>query len=306
MNPTSSSHSLRWRLIGALVIIAPVLCLLWLDGYVHFGRPGIWLLPFGAIVAGTALSELHHLASAAGQTRFPAFRSILLGELNLTIAGLPILFPELRSVLPDVWTWAAFGITVSLMAGLLWAMVRFRSTRGVTNDAALDHFHGVMIVLPLLFMLHLRLAWPDVRGLWAMASIPWVTKMSDAGAFFAGRSLGKRKMAPNLSPKKTWAGAIGGTLAAAFAAVAFLVVVRAIFGTRLAGNVAWWEMVVFGALLALAGVLGDLAESLLKRDAGLKDSSDWLPGLGGTLDVVDSILWTAPVGYACWMLWIGR
>ena len=92
---TGPSHGLRWRLIGALAIIAPVLGLLWLDGYVNFGRPGIWLLSFGALVSGTALGELHHLASAAGQTRFPAFRSILLGELSLAIAGLPIIFPGL-------------------------------------------------------------------------------------------------------------------------------------------------------------------------------------------------------------------
>lgn len=306
MNHTGSAHTLRWRLIGALAIIAPVLGLLWLDARVNFGRPGIWLLPFGAIVTGTALWELNHMASAAGQTRFPAFRSILLGELSLAIAGLPIVFPGVRTALPDVWAWAAMGIMASLMAGLLCAMVRFRTTRGVTNDAAIDHFHGVMIVLPLLFLLHVRLAWPDVRGLWVMASIPWITKVSDAGAFFAGRTLGMRKMAPRLSPKKTWAGAIGGTVAAACAAVAFLMVVRLIFADQLAGHVSWVEITVFGVLLALAGILGDLAESLLKRDAGLKDSSAWLPGLGGTLDVVDSILWTAPIGYACWMLWLGR
>ena len=186
-------------------------------------------------------------------------------------------------------------------------MVRFRQSQGVTNEAALDHFHGVMIVLPLLFLLHTRLAWPDSRGLWAMASIPWVTKMSDAGAFFAGRTFGKRKLAPYTEPQKNLGrrrGRHGGG--------------RTVGGRVSVGGpqhlrdgnwqdcTSCWEFAGFGLLLALAGVFGDLAESLLKRDAGLKDSSDWLPGLGGTLDIVDSILWTAPVGYACWMLWLDR
>ena len=117
----------------------------------------------------------------------------------------------------------------------------------------------------------------------------YTTFATDTGAFCAGRALGGRKLAPRVSPGKTVAGAIGGLLAGAVAAVAL----NAILG--LGRNP--WLMLALGALAALAAELGDLAESLLKRSLGVKDMGHWFPGHGGVLDRMDSILFVAPVVY---------
>ncbi len=123
------------------------------------------------------------------------------------------------------------------------------------------------------------------------------TFLNDTGAYFAGRFFGKHRMAPTISPKKTWEGAVGGVLAAMVGAV----VIRAVFD--------WWvpngDMVNFsyaaslllGGAIAVVGDIGDLAESLMKRDADIKDSGRILPGHGGILDRVDALLFTFPLTY---------
>jgi phosphatidate cytidylyltransferase len=124
----------------------------------------------------------------------------------------------------------------------------------------------------------------------ALALAIFVPKFCDIGAYFTGRFLGRNRMSPILSPKKTWEGAVGGVLAGALVAVAI---------DRVAGPVtsSWWSAAALGLALAIAGILGDLAESLIKRDAMRKDASQVMPGFGGVLDVIDSILFAAPVTY---------
>jgi phosphatidate cytidylyltransferase len=124
----------------------------------------------------------------------------------------------------------------------------------------------------------------------ALALAIFVPKICDIGAYFTGRFLGKHPMSPILSPKKTWEGALGGIVAAALAAVAINSLGKVLPGRVLIAA-------FFGALVGLAGMLGDLAESLIKRDCGQKDSSQMIPGFGGILDVVDAILFSAPVSY---------
>ena len=113
----------------------------------------------------------------------------------------------------------------------------------------------------------------------------------DTGAYFAGRFLGKRKLYPAVSPKKTWAGAIGG-LAGSFAAAAAMKVFR------LDGIFNWYDVVLLAIPGAALGQMGDLAESLLKRSVGVKDSGSILPGHGGILDRIDAVLFFAPYVYA--------
>jgi phosphatidate cytidylyltransferase len=116
-----------------------------------------------------------------------------------------------------------------------------------------------------------------------------VTWASDSGAYFAGRAFGRTKMSPRLSPKKTWEGFAGGTLAAVGAGVGII----ALLGLPVSALVG----VALGLIGAVGGTLGDLAESMLKRQAGVKDSGNLIPGHGGLLDRVDSLLWTAPLTY---------
>jgi len=112
--------------------------------------------------------------------------------------------------------------------------------------------------------------------------------LSDTGGYVAGVFFGKHPMAPSVSPKKSWEGLVGSVIATAAGGALLLYFLL---------DVAWWWGLVFGVAIAAAGVLGDLAESLVKRDLGIKDMSRLLPGHGGLMDRLDSILFAAPVAY---------
>ncbi|MFN8667306.1 MAG: phosphatidate cytidylyltransferase [Gemmatimonadaceae bacterium] len=121
-----------------------------------------------------------------------------------------------------------------------------------------------------------------------------LTWASDIGAYFVGRALGKAKLIPSVSPGKTRAGAIGALVITMLAAYAYnLYVLRPYSQLALAP----WTALVFGLVISGAAQVGDLAESLLKREAGVKDSSQLLPGHGGILDRLDSLYFVLPVAY---------
>jgi phosphatidate cytidylyltransferase len=120
--------------------------------------------------------------------------------------------------------------------------------------------------------------------------------LSDTGAYFVGRAIGRHKLAPRISPKKTWEGAVGGVAAALLGTGAAWYIGRT---WDLASLPAWslWEYALAGVLLAIAGQIGDLVESMMKRDAGVKDSGTLLPGHGGILDRCDGFLFAGPMMY---------
>jgi phosphatidate cytidylyltransferase len=123
-----------------------------------------------------------------------------------------------------------------------------------------------------------------------------VVKVGDIAAYLAGSVAGRHRMAPLLSPGKTWEGAAASL--AASCAVAWLLLERLSWSTVARP---WGGWLVFGACVGAAGMIGDLAESLVKRELGAKDSGRSLGGLGGVLDLVDSLLVAAPVA---WLLWV--
>ncbi|MCD2442421.1 phosphatidate cytidylyltransferase [Agromyces sp. SYSU K20354] len=127
---------------------------------------------------------------------------------------------------------------------------------------------------------------------WTLAFIVIVVA-ADTGAYAFGLMFGKHKMAPIISPKKTWEGFAGGAGASLVAGV--------LLSTLMLGNT-WWFGLIFGAAIFLSATLGDLAESLIKRDIGIKDMSSWLPGHGGFLDRLDSILPSAAVAYVAFLV----
>jgi phosphatidate cytidylyltransferase len=149
------------------------------------------------------------------------------------------------------------------------------------------------------FFLYMRSQVGGRPGLLAVISVIFVVKSSDAGAYFTGRTLGRQKLAPRISPGKTIIGAIGGSLMAIVAAWLF----HGWIAPKLAPNsnpLPIWRLAGYGLGLALVGILGDLSVSMFKRDAGKKDSAAWLPGLGGVLDIIDSLVWATPVAYLFW------
>jgi phosphatidate cytidylyltransferase len=130
-------------------------------------------------------------------------------------------------------------------------------------------------------------------GAWYVLLVLGTMWLADATAYFVGSAYGKHKMTPRLSPKKSWegywAGVVAGTLGTAGLAVLW---------HRLGGpDVSWWQGGLLGLVLSVVTTLGDLGESMIKRQAGLKDSSDIIPGHGGFFDRMDAWLWGAVIGY---------
>lgn len=125
-------------------------------------------------------------------------------------------------------------------------------------------------------------------GPWLVAFLVMVTKGGDVGAWAVGSTIGRHALLARISPSKTWEGLFGGLSVSTLAALAM---------APLFPGVALWHLAAMGILLGAAGQLGDLSESLIKRDCQVKDSGTLLPGMGGILDVLDSLLFTAPLYY---------
>jgi phosphatidate cytidylyltransferase len=189
------------------------------------------------------------------------------------------------------WPWLAFGLII--LIAFFGEIHRYQKPGGVTINLAGTIFGTAYIGFLFSFVVLLRLNWT----VGALASLIVVVKLGDIGAYTVGRLIGRHKMAPVLSPGKTIEGACG---AVAFAVLGSWLVAGLLFPYCLGMAVTGW--LLYGILVGLAGLFGDLAESLLKRDVGAKDSSEWLPGFGGVLDILDSILFAAPVAYACWAM----
>ncbi len=150
------------------------------------------------------------------------------------------------------------------------------------------------LILPLSCMIKINFFFQDgiQDGRWWLLYLLFVTKTTDAGAYFIGKLVGRRKMTTYISPKKTWEGAIGGFLTAIFLSLCFWIFAQ----TTIAMELTFIQSVGLGCSIGVLAQLGDLAESLLKRDVGVKDSSR-IPGLGGMLDIVDSLVFTSPMLY---------
>lgn len=162
-------------------------------------------------------------------------------------------------------------------------MQAFRTT---VRDFAASAF--VVIYLPLMTSFAiLLLRRPDDGALWVIAFVVTVS-MIDTMGYLVGRKLGKHQMAPGVSPKKSIEGLIASIIGGTTSALAFVV---------LGLHGAWWQGLLFAAVMLLAAVFGDLAESLIKRDLGVKDMSSLLPGHGGVMDRMDSILPASLIAY---------
>ena len=151
---------------------------------------------------------------------------------------------------------------------------------------------GLMYVPWLLTFIQKINFFPGVEGRYFLLYFILLTKFSDMGAYVLGSLIGRHKMIPRISPGKTWEGFAGAVLASTGGSVAYV----HYFGGHLAGmNV--YHAIVLGVILSVTAVIGDLIESLFKRECGAKDSGNVLPGIGGILDLLDSLLFNAPIMY---------
>jgi phosphatidate cytidylyltransferase len=125
-------------------------------------------------------------------------------------------------------------------------------------------------------------------------AIVWI---ADIGAYFAGKAFGKRKLAPSISPGKSWEGAIGGAIAVLVltSASVYFTALHDTFATHVQRSLGWGGLIAVMLLVVVASVVGDLFESMLKRRAGMKDSSKLLPGHGGVLDRIDALIPVLPL-----------
>ena len=185
----------------------------------------------------------------------------------------------------------AFGVLIAFIG----EMLRFKLPGGHMINLSGAVFAIVYIGLLGSFMVLLRVAY----GIMAVFSMALITKMCDVGAYTVGRLVGRHKMAPSLSPGKTIEGGIGGMCFAVLAAW-FSTAVLFPLATGAPSKTTWLGIVIYGLSVGLAGALGDLAESLIKRDVSRKDSGVNVPGFGGFLDIFDSLLLAAPVAFGLW------
>ncbi len=215
---------------------------------------GVWFL---ALVVVATFAMIWELSRITGATRGPL--PVMFGAAGALAITVFSLFPE-----ADV-KWAVFAITV---------VFGVASTRLTVSGI----LYITAIMLTGIILLSLRYA---EGSLW-IAWLVLVVVASDIAGYLAGRALGGPKFWPRISPKKTWSGTIAGWIAAACVGAVMASVLHV-------GN----ELILISALLAFAGQMGDIAESALKRQAGIKDSSNLLPGHGGVLDRLDALIGAA-------------
>lgn len=292
---------LKTRLwMGALLIGLALLILLeerWLSPWFPF----LFVAVSAACLLGTR--ELLSMFDPASR---PSTCLCLTGVFAILVANWrqPLVSVEVLPSSIGVWHLIGLIFTVIGIAAFLVEMYRFhgpdRIVERISQTLLVIFYLGV---LPSFF---LQLRWLDStpnsgfpsRATLALALTVFIPKCGDIGAYFTGkfltgRLLGRHPMTPILSPKKTWQGLVGGLLASVGVAVG----VQAMFEILPGGMLV---AVAFGLTVGIAGVFGDLAESLIKRDRQTKDASTSIPGFGGVLDVIDSLLFAAPVAY----LWL--
>jgi len=271
-------RSLPWRLLSAGLFLPFLVLVAWMGGIAY--------LLLTLLVVGLGLREFYLLLEAKGLS--PHWKSGMFAVLLLPIAT----YVRLRTDRTEEWNLGAF-LTVLIGAILLAELRRGAGKQAVANSAAtflgvlyigwLGSHLGALRELPGPFRL------PYSEGM-SFALLPFfLTWTCDTAAYLVGRATGRRKLMPSVSPQKSVEGAVAGL--AASVGAAFLA--RLWFAPYLSAA----DAAILGVLVGVFGQLGDLVESLLKRDADTKDSSRLIPGHGGVMDRFDSLFFTAPIVY---------
>ena len=244
---------------------------------IYFGGIGWWLLLFAA-TAATSWEIIRILLPGDDLKRI----RILLNGYAAVVTVLYISVPRQSIVLTIVTP------LILLTVGLTVLAYRF-GLEGSINRLG-RAFIGVLYApMTLSCLYELRRLGDDRQGYNWVLLVMGMTWLADTGAYFLGRAIGRTPFAPMVSPKKTWEGFFGAVVAAGVWAL----IMQVFFMPQLT----WYEPWILAAPIAAFGAMGDLTESLIKRDAGIKDSSNLIPGHGGMFDRLDALMFTAPVMY---------
>jgi phosphatidate cytidylyltransferase len=204
------------------------------------------------------------------------------------LIGSVILIAAVRTFFPDL---ATATLTLSILAAMTWHLLDYEKGR---DRAAKDFAVSVAGIIYLgwigAYLIELRNL---PGGLWWLLIVLPTIWLADMAAYFVGVRFGKHPLCPRLSPKKTWEGYWAGVIFGTISSIGLAVLWHSLGGLV----VTWWEGAILGAMLSILTTLGDLGESMLKRQAGVKDSSNIFPGHGGFLDRIDSWLWGGALGF---------
>lgn len=254
--------SLASRLLVGAVLLPVVLGIVWLGGW--------WLFALALVGGLVALHELYTMSRRLRPLVLGGYVGLVLALLGVELGGV---------------TWLVGGVLVTVLVAFV--VFGFSDARPSATAAISVTLLGVVWIGGGLASLMLLRDIPEHGRLIVFTTLLAVFA-DDTAAFFVGRSIGRSKMAPRLSPGKSWEGFVAGTIAAM--AVAF-------FALYDQGYLSNWEALLFGAAVAAAAAIGDLFESAVKRDLEVKDSGRLLAGHGGMLDRIDSLLWAGPVAF---------
>lgn len=284
MSSINEMSNLQQRLLISGVGLIALLIVIYFS-HVPLFAPFFALLTAGVICL--ALSEYYNIAKS--KRCQPLVKIGLIGTVAYAFA----IFLRTQVPQADVVPQIVLGMT--LIAAFLYYFIK-GSDPFVNLAITLFGFLYLTMTLSCIIDINYFRLDPFVKdGRWCFLYLLLVTKITDTTAFFVGKKLGQRKLSPYISPKKTWEGALGGICGALAVSILFFIVVWGFFSES-PFEITFWQSIWLAILLSITAQFGDLAESLLKRDVGVKDSSH-LPGLGGVLDIVDSLVFTAPLMY---------
>jgi phosphatidate cytidylyltransferase len=245
-------------------------------GLIAFAVYLIWLAPHPIFIAGALLMAVLCYWEYAGLV---AAHNLPRPALWGLLAGLLLLFRP-HAMLP--------GLSILVLLALTFSLGR-DNLRDILPQVACEFFGALYTFLPWRFAIDLRSV--SVHLLFFSLALNWV---GDTAAYYAGRQFGKHRLAPVVSPKKSWEGAVASVIASGVLGVLYLAKFDPAFS--------WWQVALMAIAGNIAGQFGDLAESAIKRGAGVKDSGALLPGHGGILDRVDSSLFALPAVYGIYLL----
>jgi phosphatidate cytidylyltransferase len=266
------------RLVYSAIAIA---CVSLLVGFAYQPWMNFLLVLTIAVLTGVGVWEYARMAKTKGIE--PAT------NLMIGVAILEVLAFYISLAYPQ---WSKLALMMIALGFVSFFVAHFRNPENALLHVAVEFFGVCYLAIPFSFMLAILYPKPELAdGRWWLFYLIAVTKITDVGGYFVGKLFGKHPLAPQLSPKKTIEGAIGGFCFAVALSLLFCV-----FGRWVGWDLSFWHATWMGMVIGVLAQIGDLSESLLKRDASVKDSNT-IPGIGGVLDLVDSILFTSPVVY---------